>query len=53
MKYAAAALMASGGYLCSSAPASAESLSAVNLESLMTVRAVKIWHCQKWSGGWG
>ncbi len=52
-KYVLAIAIASGALFSLSAQAAPLSSSPAGLQNQVTGTAVKVWHCRRWSGGWG
>lgn len=52
-KYVLAIAIASGALLTLSAQAAPAVSGASGLQNQVTSDAVKVWHCRRWSGGWG
>jgi len=52
-KYVLAIAIASGALFGLSAQATPISTIPAGLQNQVTGDAVKVWHCRRWSGGWG
>jgi len=52
-KYVLAIAIASGALFGLSAQAAPIASSPAGLQNQVTGTAVKVWHCRRWSGGWG
>ncbi|MFY9642379.1 MAG: hypothetical protein WCD20_17980 [Rhodomicrobium sp.] len=52
-KYVLAIAIASGAFFGLSAQAAPLSSSPAGLQNEVTGTAVKVFHCRRWSGGWG
>ncbi len=52
-KYVLAVAIASGALFGLSAQAAPVSPATFGVQNQVTGDAVKVWHCRRWSGGWG
>jgi hypothetical protein len=52
IKFTVAVFIGFGALLGSSAQAAPVALSS-SIQNQVTGDAVKVWHCRRWSGGWG
>jgi len=53
VKYAVAAFIAFGAMQVVSAQASPVSTGSPAVQNQVTSNVEKVWHCRRWSGGWG